>query len=318
MSDIERLRMSSEDNFTCFAIACVDIIKLPLIDILTDCIKPVNLCNELRKSSSLTTGKNKLLQDQLKKCFPPTPDPPKYKDFDVSLLYTLIRNLCPSLKPTQGWGTEPKNADTQVGDDIERLRLFRNNYYGHAESTKLPDGEFEDLWKKLKSVIQRLQVYTKKWSTTNYEEELEQIEKKRFTSEDREKYKYFLEVTLNLWKHAEGRDDPVVSLRGTKEIICGDIARFELEVKQAEPSIYKVTWFKEKGMTAKQIETRDEKFKVSSDGRLIINVVCKEDEGHYYADLSRESNGITFKISSNKIHLLPLGGILFFSRRAEG
>lgn len=113
-------------------------------------------------------------------------------------------------------------------------------------------------------------------------------------------------------------DDPVVSLRGTKEIICGDNARFELEVKQAEPSIYKVTWFKEKGMTAKQIETRDEKFKGSSDGRLIINVVCKEDEGHYYADLSRESNGITFKISSNKIHLLPLGGILFFSRRAEG
>lgn len=195
--------MSSEDNFTCFAIACVDIIKLPLIDILTDCINPVNLNNELKKSASLTTGKNKLLPDQLKKCSLPPPDLPNYKEFDVSLLYTLIRNLCPSLKPTQGWGTKPKITDTQVGDDIERLRLFRNNYYGHADSTKLLDGTFEDLWKRIKSVIQRLQ--TKKWSTTNYEKELEKIENKRFTSEDRDKYKSFFEVTLNLWKHAEGK-----------------------------------------------------------------------------------------------------------------
>lgn len=195
--------MPSEDNFTCFAVACVKIIKLPLIDILTDCIKPNCLYNELIKSSLLNTQKNKLSPDQIKKCFLPPPDKPIYEEFDVSLLYTLIRNLCTSVKPTQGWGTEPKLTDTQVGDDIERLRLFRNNYYGHADSTKIPDGKFKDLWKKLKFVIHRLQ--KNNWCTANYEEELEQIENKRFASEDREKYKLFLEGTLNLWKLAEGR-----------------------------------------------------------------------------------------------------------------
>lgn len=195
--------MPSEDNFTCFAVACVKIIKLPLIDILTDCIKPNCLYNELIKSSLLNTQKNKLSPDQIKKCFLPPPDKPIYEEFDVSLLYTLIRNLCTSVKPTQGWGTEPKTTDMQDGDDIERLRLFRNNYYGHADSTKLPDGDFENLWKELKSVIKRLQ--TKTWCKTNYEEELQKVENQRFTSRNLEMYKSYLEVTLRLWKQAEGK-----------------------------------------------------------------------------------------------------------------
>lgn len=195
--------MSSEHNFTCFAIACVDIIKLPLIDILTDCIEPKELYNEIKKSSSLSIGKNKLPPEQLKRCSVLPPHQPIYEKFDVSLLYTLIRNLCPSFKPTQGWGTEPKTTDTQVGDDIERLRLFRNNYYGHADSTELPDGDFENLWKELKSVIKRLQ--TKKWSKTDYEEELRKVGNQRFTRRDWEKYKSYLEVTLRLWKQAEGK-----------------------------------------------------------------------------------------------------------------
>lgn len=196
--------MSSEHNFMCFAIACVDLINLPLIDILTDCIKPEKLYNKL-SNSSLTTGRNKLRKDQLKICFIPPPELPNYKGFDVSLLYTLIRNLCPSVKPTQEWGIEPIDSDTEVGDDIERLRLFRNTYYGHADSTIIPDDVFEDLWTGLKSVIQRLQIYTTNWRTTDYEEKLAKIEGRRCTDEDREKYKLLLEAALYVFKHADGK-----------------------------------------------------------------------------------------------------------------
>lgn len=197
--------MSSEHNFMCFAIACVDLINLPLIDILTYCIKPEKLYNKLSNSSSLTTGNNKLRRDQLNICCIPPPKLPNYKDFDVSLLYTLIRNLCPSVKPTQGWGIEPIDSDTQVGDDIERLRLFRNTCYGHADSTIIPDDVFEDLWTGLKSVIQRLQIYTTNWRTINYEEQLAKIESRRCTDEDRTKYKLLLEAALYVFKHADGK-----------------------------------------------------------------------------------------------------------------
>lgn len=105
-------------------------------------------------------------------------------------------------------------------------------------------------------------------------------------------------------------DDPKVLLRGTNEVVCGNTARFELEVKQAEPSNYKITWQKVKEMKEtiiEQIETRDEKYFGSSDDQLIINFVCKNDKGDYRAVLSGKSNGNTF-IVSNKIHLFPIGG----------
>lgn len=191
-----------EHNFTCFAKACVDLLKLPLIDILFGLIKPIDLYNEISKSS-LLIGKSKLNEVQTKICFISPPGLPNYKKFDVTLLYTLIRNLCSSLKPTQGWGKEPKPTDTQIGDDIERLRLLRNSSFAHAKSTRMSDVEFGVLWKNLKSVLLRIQTYTKAWSNINYEQELTEIESCRFGNEDRENYKLFLETILCTLKQAE-------------------------------------------------------------------------------------------------------------------
>lgn len=191
-----------EHNFTCFAKACVDLITLPLIDILFGLIKPIDLYNEISKSS-LLIGKSKLNEAQSKLCLISPPKLPNYNQFDVTLLYTLIRNLCSSLKPTRGWGKVPKPTDTQIGDDIERLRLFRNNYFAHAKSTAMSDVEFGVLWKNLKSVLLRIQTYTIAWSNTNYEQKLTEIESCRYGYEDREKYKSFLEATLYTLKQAE-------------------------------------------------------------------------------------------------------------------
>lgn len=186
----------AEQNFTCFTKACIDFIKLPLIDIFTDCVKPVDLYVKIKCSSTLMYGKNKLRPDQLKLCFFPLPLLPDYSKFDVTLLYTLIRNLCPSLKPTQGWGLEPNDTDTKIGDDIERLRLLRNNIYAHADSTEISDGDFNNLWNDLQSVIQRIETFTKTWSTTNYKQELTRIKGCGFGYDDRDKYKLLLEATL--------------------------------------------------------------------------------------------------------------------------
>lgn len=187
-------------NFTCFAKVCVDLMKLPLIDVLKFFIKPQDLHTNIQ-NSSLTTGKNKLRQDQLKICFIPPPGKPNYNDFDVTLLYTLTRNLCPLLTPTQGWGIEPITTDTLIGDDIERLRLFRNNYYGHADSTEISDVEFEDLWKHVKSTIRRIGNYT----NSSYEQEFNKIEMCRFGYHDLEKYKLLLEAALEFSKQLNNK-----------------------------------------------------------------------------------------------------------------
>lgn len=189
-------------NFICFAKVCVDIIKLPLIDILTQIVMPAEMYKTI-SNSTLTSGKNKLNPAPKKLCYFPPPVLPDYSKFDVTLLYTLIRNLHPSSlrKPTRGWGSEPRNNDITIGDDIERLRLLRNYHYGHAGSTEIPDCDFEAFLKKVEPVIKRFQTYTK----ADYLRELDKLENIRFGFSDLEKYKQFLEVLIIEWKQLENR-----------------------------------------------------------------------------------------------------------------
>lgn len=193
----------AEQNFTCFAKVSVEFIKLPLIDILTGCVSPDDLYAKIKSSFTLMSGRNKLHKHQLTICFFPLPLLPDYSKFDVTLLYTLIRNLCSSLAPTRGWGIEPNVMDINIGDDIERLRLFRNNCYGHANSAEIPENDFRKMLSNLKTVIQRIYTFTKKWSNYNYMEELSKIENLKFGYEDRNMYKSSLEVALCLYKQLE-------------------------------------------------------------------------------------------------------------------
>lgn len=47
-----------------------------------------------------------------------------YEEFDITLLYTILRNYCPNIQPpTKNWelNTMPLLTETTVGDDIERM-----------------------------------------------------------------------------------------------------------------------------------------------------------------------------------------------------
>lgn len=190
-----------QENFTCLAIACVDLIKLPLIDILENHVKPSDLYSKLN-SSTLIVG-NKLRPDQKEICYITPPDIPDYSKFDVSLLYTLIRNLCPSLKPTEEWGKEPNPANTQLGDDIERLRWFRNEQFAHAYSAEISDREFEMHWSNLHTVINRIQ--SNKNVKTDFLQRLNSIMEHKLNCEDFEKYKdLLLNAALSTIKEREG------------------------------------------------------------------------------------------------------------------
>lgn len=189
-----------EQNFIRFVKICQDVLKLPLIDILASEIQPADLYNEIQQHKIiLLNGRNKLDTNQLKICFLPPPAVPDYKTFDVTLLYKLIRNLCPSLEPTQGWGNDPVDTDTQIGDDVERLRFFRNNNVHHSSSMIL-DTDFEIIWRKLKSVFQRIKSHmTSKGYNANYEEKMVNIKQLDLGDETIDKYKmsHLFECTID-------------------------------------------------------------------------------------------------------------------------
>lgn len=189
-------------NFQCVTLASVDFIKLPLIDILDSQIKPVDLFNKIKSCSTL-----KLSQEQLQTC---RISPPDYNSFDVTLLYTLIRNLCSLPCPAQGWGKEPKATDTQMSDDVERLRLFRNNYHAHATSAEISENEFKDIWSNLKLVINRIQSYYNK----DYEEELEKIKQLKFCNCNLDICRIILNAYANKQNLADGEGKYYIEMAG--------------------------------------------------------------------------------------------------------
>ncbi|XP_061191651.1 uncharacterized protein LOC133199845 [Saccostrea echinata] len=199
-----KLLSTEQQNFARLGIGCVDLIKLVLKDILRIQIQPKDLFTAINSCLELTTVRYKLRPEQQKICFIPPPLTPDYEKFDVSLLYTLIRDLCPTLKPTQGWGKVPKATNKQIGDDIERLRILRNGMFPHLGSTTVPDSEFTLLWKDLQIILPRTQAFviSKKY-TADYEKELSIIEKCDFGMEDMEKYKILLEGTMLILKQLE-------------------------------------------------------------------------------------------------------------------
>lgn len=196
---------ATNHNFNIVIKASLELINLPLLDILASHVKDVDLFKEINSCQTLLSGRNQLRTDQRRICFLSPPAKPDYKQFDVTLLYKLIRNLCPLLRPTQGWGNTPQTTDTKLGDDIERLRLFRNNYYAHAVSKTIPDTEFETLWKDLKSVIRRIQANCQTVCSVNYEQELIAIENSKFSHGYLEKCKLLLEAFLKLQTDERGK-----------------------------------------------------------------------------------------------------------------
>ncbi|XP_056006514.1 uncharacterized protein LOC130050443 isoform X1 [Ostrea edulis] len=204
-----KLLSSEQMNFTRAGIVCLDVIKLILKDILNLHIKPRNLYRMIIKTN--TNGV--LNRHQLELCTK-TPNP-DYDTFDVSLLYRLIRTFgalrFPDLKPTQGRGIVLSQQHTEIGDDIERLRIFRNESFAHLHSSSIPDSTFRTQSQNLKIAIGRIQMFmTAQGLPVNYKKQLHDALKFQFDIDDMKKLKIELETLLTVMN----KEKKVPKMRG--------------------------------------------------------------------------------------------------------
>jgi hypothetical protein len=137
----------------------VEVFRDVLWDLLTRKVPASQIPTEVRRN---LIGPNPPLrlfpQEHLILC-PPGVSAPiiAREDCDTSLLYRLLRCICPGLSaPSKGWGNAPDPTDITVGDDVERIRQMRNALYGHVTSAELSDVEFKRHWSSMKAVCARL------------------------------------------------------------------------------------------------------------------------------------------------------------------
>lgn len=82
-----------------------------------------------------------------------------YSHFDLTLLYFLLRNISGIPQHTNGWGNHPCPTDRSASANVERIRMFRNKYYGHSTICCILDSEFEHIWKEVFQIVQELEQY---------------------------------------------------------------------------------------------------------------------------------------------------------------
>ncbi|CAG2234365.1 unnamed protein product [Mytilus edulis] len=88
------------------------------------------------------------------------PDNSYYKgdlsDLDISLMYTILRNLNTICPHTNGWGNMPKDDDKDMSANIERIRIFKNKLVSHHPKCSVDTEEFQQTWTEIRACIIQL------------------------------------------------------------------------------------------------------------------------------------------------------------------
>ena len=88
--------------------------------------------------------------------FPPPGAPPNSSNFDITLLFVLLRNICGFHPPATGWDIKPPDADKSLEANLARIKWFRNELYGHVTSTGIDVHLFNKYWTELSDTLVHL------------------------------------------------------------------------------------------------------------------------------------------------------------------
>ena len=156
-------------------------------------------------------------QNQWDKLYPPASVPPNINDFDITLLCVLLKNVC-GLKSHRDriWHNVPNVSDHSVEADIVRVRLFRNEHFGHIPNTPVSDGDFQSFWAEISIPLVRLGIDQREIDRLENEpcgkEEVERVLKEWEKSES--------EITQSLkriWAGVDEVNDNMKALRKDNE-----------------------------------------------------------------------------------------------------
>ena len=179
---------------------CADVLR----HVLDKYIPPANLPSALQNAQSSLTARGGPLNKQQKNLLYPRGTPAKTissTDFDISLLYILLRNVAGIAAHSNGWGDTPKTGDNCLSACIEIIRISRNEVNGHNLTGQITDDDFNYQWSVLRSAIEKIE--TNELSGTSFVKCVDEL----------------LVVDLN----------PVKSAEYTSEILRMEIEEYEMK-----------------------------------------------------------------------------------------
>ena len=119
---------------------------------------PINLPTMLRNPVTQKQLKAAKLTKPQWDCLYPSPgEYGKSTDFDVTLLFRLLRTICGLAPPATGWDALPPSSDHSLTAELARIKYYRNSVYGHVnQSMEVTDDEFPSLWQEISGALVRI------------------------------------------------------------------------------------------------------------------------------------------------------------------
>ena len=114
-----------------------------------------NLCSKhIHPILTRLRHRNILNGVQWDKLFPPPGGgTPNSINFDITLLFLLLRNICGISPPLSGWDKMPPVSDTSREANLARMKYYRNELYGHVTTTGIQTSVFDVKWQEISSVL---------------------------------------------------------------------------------------------------------------------------------------------------------------------
>ncbi|XP_056007550.1 uncharacterized protein LOC125665455 [Ostrea edulis] len=211
---------------------CTDLFR----DLLRDHITEINFSGVLRQKKLLLSPiLNKAQRDLLyptKGSFTGT-----YNDFDLSLLYVLLRNTTGIAPHKKGWAKPPDPSDRSLSANIDRVREIRNTYCGHTARVSLSDSEFQKLWQDLTVIIGELEGSLSGGGTT-YTDAANQIE---VDTMDPEQEKRYLDVIDTQHQDIEALKERTFKVQeqinGLKSEVKGQVSNVQEQVTDVQEQV---------------------------------------------------------------------------------
>lgn len=118
---------------------------------------------------------------QWKKLYPVAGTSVSSVSFDITLLFSLLRNICGLKPPATGWNNPPPHSDESKEADLIRIKFYRNELYGHINETAISDSSFRKYWSDISDVLVRL-------GGAQYGIQIDSLEKTSMDAEEEEYY----------------------------------------------------------------------------------------------------------------------------------
>ena len=127
-------------------------------------VPPANLTAKLTNQQAKLKHLHaiKVIKDeQMNLLFPPAGMPPTTsKDYDITLLFILLRNICGLHPPASidggtSWDKKPLSADQSPAADLARIKFYRNKF-SHKKATEVSDGDFVTYLHEILAALDRL------------------------------------------------------------------------------------------------------------------------------------------------------------------